>query len=231
MSLFLSRATLRRDAPIGALRRVLIPDDDSARAGMAHRLMWTLFSDGPDRERDFLWRETDAGRYYILSRRVPEDRHGLFELDPAKSFAPELHAGDHLAFSLRANATIARKAAGAKRGKPSDIVMNALYSAPGADRAELRRDQLQVVGATWLGAQGRRCGFAIADAESERPAVSVTGYRVLQIDHAGPTARIGVLDFDGVLEVRDPLALTTALGQGIGRAKAFGCGLMLVRRA
>jgi hypothetical protein len=36
---------------------------------------------------------------------------------------------------------------------------------------------------------------------------------------------------DGVLEVRDPEVFSHALLNGIGHAKAFGCGLLLARRA
>jgi CRISPR system Cascade subunit CasE len=40
-----------------------------------------------------------------------------------------------------------------------------------------------------------------------------------------------VLDFEGVLEVTDPVRFLAALANGFGRARAFGCGLMLIRRA
>ncbi|MGA7978862.1 MAG: type I-E CRISPR-associated protein Cas6/Cse3/CasE [Chromatiaceae bacterium] len=38
------------------------------------------------------------------------------------------------------------------------------------------------------------------------------------------------MTFEGVLTVRDPHALVRHLENGIGPAKAFGCGLMMVRR-
>jgi CRISPR system Cascade subunit CasE len=38
------------------------------------------------------------------------------------------------------------------------------------------------------------------------------------------------VDFSGELPVIDPIALAVALRDGIGHSKAFGCGLMLVRR-
>ena len=40
----------------------------------------------------------------------------------------------------------------------------------------------------------------------------------------------GVMDFSGMLEVKDPARFLTQLAQGFGRARAFGCGLMLIRR-
>lgn len=244
-TLYLSRATLRRDVPAAALRALLVPDGDSARAGAGHRVVWTLFGDRPDRARDFLWREADAGTFYFLSRRVPEDRHGLFDVDPAKPFAPSLSAGDRLRFSLRANATVAKKAeGGVGRGKPCDVVMDALYRVPKHERAERRREEVVRAGLRWLTAQGERHGFKLVpspqpaaadeDDEDEQPpprGARVMGYRTLRIDHGRSPARLGVLDFEGGLEVRDPAAFLGAVAQGFGRAKAFGCGLMLIRRA
>lgn len=234
--LYFTRATLRRHAPASALRALLLPSDDGRRAGAGHKLVWTLFADAPDRERDFLWREADEGVFYLLSRRTPEDRLGLFELDPPKPFAPAFRAGDRLAFALRANATVARGGGVGKRGKPCDVVMDAIRSTPAGARAEARARAVESEGARWLHAQGERHGFAAVasldgGAEREgRAAVRVTSYRTLRVEHAGPAARIGVLDLEGELEVRDPAAFSSALANGFGRAKAFGCGLMLVRR-
>ena len=39
------------------------------------------------------------------------------------------------------------------------------------------------------------------------------------------------LDFQGVLTVGDPDSLLPAIARGFGAAKAYGCGLMLIRRA
>jgi CRISPR system Cascade subunit CasE len=41
--------------------------------------------------------------------------------------------------------------------------------------------------------------------------------------------RFSTVDFSGTLEVHDPQALQRALFSGIGHAKAFGCGLLLIR--
>lgn len=228
---YLSRAELRRDAPVAALRPLLAPVGESARVAAGHRIVWTLFADAPDRERDFLWREASPGLFYFLSRRPPSDRHGLFVLDEPKVFAPSLALGDRLAFTLRANATTARvsqgkaRANGRIRGKPCDVVMDALHGVPRAARADARQGAVMEAGLGWLAAQGAKAGFTLSTP------IHVVSYRTLRVDHAGPAARLGVLDFEGVLEVNDPAAFVTALARGFGRAKAFGCGLMLVRRA
>ena len=42
---FLVRARLRRDRPAHALARVLVPQEDGARLGVTHSLVWALFAD------------------------------------------------------------------------------------------------------------------------------------------------------------------------------------------
>lgn len=232
--LFFSRARLRQDVPAAALHQLLLPGSHGQRAGAGHRLIWILFADSPDRTRDFLWREGDAGVFYTLSRRPPVDQHGLFVLDPPKEFAPRLVAGDRLAFSLRANATVAKASVPGKRGKPSDVVMAAIKEVPSGARASARADAVRDAGYRWLDAQGRRAGFAIVrrtdGGAAEAAPLLRTSYRTMRVDHAGPRATLGVLDFDGVLEVTNPELLLDGISRGFGRAKAFGCGLMLVRR-
>jgi CRISPR system Cascade subunit CasE len=235
LDLYFTRARVRRQVPAAALRELLLPADDGRRAGAGHRLVWTLFADRPDRERDFLWREADAGVFYVLSRRAPIDQHSLFELDPPKQFAPVLSVGDRLTFSLRANATVAKGGGPGVRGKPCDVVMDAIRNvAPGA-RVTERAKQIQLAGLKWLRAQGMRSGFSLELGDthevSSGPSVLVTSYRTLRVDHAGPTVRIGVLDFEGALTVTEPGLLLEALSRGFGRGKAFGCGLMMIRRA
>ena len=236
--LFLTRARLREEVPAAALRKLLLPDDVGRRAGAGHRLVWTLFADSPQRERDFLWREADAGVFYLLSQREPDDQHGLFEVDSPKPFAPALEVGDRLAFSLRANATVAKGVGAGKRGKRSDVVMAAILDVRPGARAEARAKAVRTAGRKWLDAQGERSGFAVLNGSGDGPggaeaavAMLRTSYRSMRVDHAGPTARLGVIDFDGLLEVRDPVDFVAAIARGFGRAKAFGCGLMLIRRA
>ena len=56
------------------------------------------------------------------------------------------------------------------------------------------------------------------------------GYRWHALPKKGKTAGFSSVDFEGELEVTDAPKLVEVLFTGIGPAKAFGCGLMLVRR-
>lgn len=224
MSLFLSRLRLRRDAALSALAPVLAPDDESGRTDRSHRLLWAAFSDGPDRERDFLWREEDLGKFLVLSARAPRDPHDLFEIE-SKPFEPNLAKGDRLRFTLRANAVVTRKIDGA-RGRRDDVVMRRLHAVPkGAERARRRDEIAREAGREWLTAQGGKAGFDVETCDA-------AAYRTLAVPRDGaPPIQLGVLDLEGRIEIRDSSAFLPALTRGFGKAKGFGCGLMLIARA
>jgi CRISPR system Cascade subunit CasE len=85
--------------------------------------------------------------------------------------------------------------------------------------------------ADWLMDKGKRGGFnLIPRANSNGIALQAGSYRRHALPEKGSSAGFYSVDFDGVLEVVDPDVLTAALFNGIGPSKAFGCGLMLVRK-
>jgi CRISPR system Cascade subunit CasE len=235
--LHMSRARLRAShgETLSAIAPILMPGEAGARIGHAHRLVWLLFQNEPDKARDFLWREEGPGRYLILSQQPPSDPSGLFDLD-TKDFAPKLAAGDRLGFALRANAVVARKGArdGADkdrraRGKRVDVVMDALHAVPKTQRPARRAELTDQAARSWLDEQGARSGFCVLS-------LAVRSYERIDVaDHARPGRRnragIAVLDLEGTLEVTDPDPFVEKLARGFGSAKAFGCGLMLIRRA
>lgn len=219
----LIRARLRRDMPLRAIAPLLVPDDPQARASASHRLVWSLLGDGPDRRRDFLWREEADGRFLILSAREPIIPHPLFEVE-SKPFAPVLSAGDRLRFVLHANATLARSAPG-RRGHRTGVATAAVKALPVEDRAALRHAAIAEAGRAWLTRAGARCGF------TPEPGCAVDGDDHRRISRTGaPAIETDLLDFDGALRVDDPAVFLAALCAGFGRARAFGCGLMLIRR-
>ncbi len=227
-ALWLTRAHLHQDASLAALAPVLLPEDPSFRTGMAHRLVWTLFADDADRTRDFLWREDKPGCFMILSPRPPvAEAERLFRID-TKSFAPVLDRGDRLGFLLRANPTIDHAVPGRlRRSSRSDVVMDALKPVPqGEARQKARPQVIQEAGAAWLRRVGARCGFLPITVQAD-------GYDQLRIPRTPGKLPISVstIEFEGVLEVTDPDVFLERLKNGFGRARAFGCGLMLIRRA
>ena len=240
MKHYLTRAVLDHSAPEHALRPLLDPDDKGTASDAHHRLIWTLFPSG-NSSRDFLWRANGKGKFYILSARKPLHSR-IFRPLESRLFSPVLAVGDRLQFVLRANATKDRRSVNTEKVKPGttrrpakdrrvDIVMHALRE-QGIDsgtkgknsRASRRMDVAHQVSKEWLSAQGRRRGFLVN-------ALVVDDYRVSILKRrTGSDATFGVLDLRGVLTVRDPKLFFDTLVSGLGRSRAFGCGLMLVRR-
>ncbi|MDA8084371.1 MAG: type I-E CRISPR-associated protein Cas6/Cse3/CasE [Nitrospiraceae bacterium] len=84
---------------------------------------------------------------------------------------------------------------------------------------------------TWLAGRSERLGFAmVRDAESGRLKFQAEGYQWHSLPRKGRDAGFSSVDFEGEIEVVDAELFVKALNAGIGPAKAFGCGLMLVRR-
>ena len=241
MTHYLTRAVLDRDAPEHALRPLIDPPDGGAALDAHHRLIWTLFP-GRDAKRDFLWRADGKGRFLILSAREPEPS-GLFRPLETKPFGPVLAPGDRLAFILRANATRDRRSAPGepvargtarrpRKDRRVDIVMHAMKDrgiargiAGPESRAARRMDVACEAARAWLAGRGERAGFTVDD-------LAVEDYRVSRLKRRGRGEAIfGVLDLKGRLTVGDPAVFADALLTGFGRARAYGCGLMLIRRA
>ncbi|MBT3070567.1 type I-E CRISPR-associated protein Cas6/Cse3/CasE [Rhodomicrobium sp. Az07] len=146
-----------------------------------------------------------------------------------------------------------RDGKGRVRGKRCDIVMAALKPFEGkrdrdkrteptdkerlepTERAEKREAETAKAARVWLEAQGRKAGFALVpnpDAdEADSVFLAASNYETVRIPRIrGDGATFGVLDFEGLIEITDPALFLARLVDGFGSAKAFGCGLMLIRR-
>jgi CRISPR system Cascade subunit CasE len=189
-----------------------------------HQAIWSLFGDRPDRERDFLYhvKETSGPPVvYALSAREPSNRDELWRVE-AIDFAPKLHEGMRLGFLLRANPVRTRE------GKRHDVIMEEKHRLKAMPRAEwpLEAELVQEAGATWLAARSEKAGFRIH-------AVRADTYRQHDFSKQrdGRRVRFSTVDFTGLLEILDPICFfREALSRGIGHAKGFGCGMILVRR-
>lgn len=71
----------------------------------------------------------------------------------------------------------------------------------------------------WLKKQGARYGFTVIQAK-------ITGYKENRIRKHGFTVKS--VTFEGILQVTDIEKFKQALTEGIGREKAYGCGLMTI---
>jgi CRISPR system Cascade subunit CasE len=249
--MYFSQIRLRRDISPKEIAGLVRSDGYSL-----HKLVWNLFSDGPDRKRDFLYRyETVKGwpTFYAVSARKPEGSSGLWEIHP-KVYKPKLSKGERLAFKLRVNPIqhakkerteveitawrTSRKERGLKEKPPTkkrirhDVVMEAKsrlnFKETPHDKRPFVVELIQETGFAWFKGCENEKGFFVNATD-----VRIDGYNQQKFFKGKETKPIifNTLDFDGILTVTDPdTFIKESLYKGIGPAKAFGCGLMLVRR-
>jgi CRISPR system Cascade subunit CasE len=199
-----------------------------------HQWLWRLFPAPPGTPREFLFRRSQADglpRFHVVSRRPPEPAGPAWEVRTLP-YAPRLVEGDRLAFELRANPCTRHGRDG--KSKRHDVVMEAKRhlqaerglqrwrDVPEAERP-LLYDLVQRTCSDWLARMGSRLGF-VPDQDTVRA-------QAYQQQEAGAARKIqfSTVELQGQLTVRQPDAFVQALYQGVGPAKAFGCGLMLVR--
>jgi CRISPR system Cascade subunit CasE len=198
-----------------------------------HQALWALFSDSPERRRDFIYRRMDGEpglAFLVVSERPPSNPLGNWSVE-TKEYAPALSVGDRLGFSLRANPVRAGRNAGGKQAR-FDVVMDRKKALReqglGSDEMPSQAAIAQEAGTEWIKARQEKLGF-----EADLEGLRADGYRILEMPRGKGKGkvRIATLDFEGVCCVEDPGRMQMALFNGIGPAKAFGCGLMLVKRA
>jgi CRISPR system Cascade subunit CasE len=253
--LFLTRARLRRDPDVATLQRVLLPDDGDRRRETSHHLVWSLFAGDADAKRDFLFRETTrpGGRptFLILSARAPRPDARLFEIE-TKPFSPELAPGDRLAFELHANPTMqAEHPKTGVKGRYDVMTMAVMRLPEHASKPEKAR-AVEDAARRWLGRQALASGFRIVerfepdcgpgddappgfecapcDVDEEPVVLAATGFQSAAVPGKRVVGRLGLIDYAGVLMISDPAVFLARVAKGFGRAKAYGCGLMLIRR-
>lgn len=151
---------------------------------------------------------------------------------------PRLGEGTRLRFSVRACPTVrlGRMPAGGKApGAETDAYLAALdrWSAEGAEVEKKPVRSAVYVG--WLRAAMDRHGGTALESLSLNgfrldSTLRKTGSREMP-DRGVVSQRRPVADFEGVLRVMEADAFTDLLARGIGRHRAFGFGMLLLRRA
>jgi CRISPR system Cascade subunit CasE len=203
------------------LSRVEVPWEFARNPYNLHQQIWRLFP-GEEREtrrndeelrQGFLFRIEDnptgrPARLLVQSRRAPVSASGLAVID-TREIHPQPVARQRLAFLLTANPvkTIADTQRDAKPGKKSDKC-----------RVPLIKEEDQ---RAWLTRKFVSAGeIETADALPHAPTYFRKGNR---------GGKLATVTFEGVLRVRDPKQLAALLENGVGPAKGFGCGLLLLR--
>lgn len=179
-----------------------------------HRTLWKMFPEDAQAERDFLFHieksERTATVILMQSERKPEVSYNGARILACKEYQLALQIDQRLRFLLVANPVKTINDENGRTNKEGDLKKC---------RVPLIRDDEQ---RDWL---SRKLKPA-----SEPEDIFIDPRHPLYFRKTGMAGKIKPVVFQGILKVVDPEALVQLLQQGIGPAKAFGCGLMLVRR-
>ncbi len=206
----------------------------------AHQLAWKAFPDVQEAQRPFLFSLEHRPVHHSLLVQSTEQPDWNF-LDgrghvQTKVFDPaRIDSGSELRFFLRANPTVDRKGfddekkrrvavginpkrAFERMGRPDDAPTTA------RDIAAWRRSEL--IG--WIERKGKSGGFEVLDVE---PGPIVARRIVRNAQQRSKPMTFHEVEFTGLLKVANTGAFIATLSNGIGRGKAFGYGLLMVRAA
>ncbi|MDA3939066.1 MAG: type I-E CRISPR-associated protein Cas6/Cse3/CasE [Spirochaetia bacterium] len=223
--MYISRVTLKRGHELFNLLKQKSGSDGY----MAHQILWDLFPNDGNKKRDFLFHKDEKGgipQFLLVSETKPVETGGVSVI--SKSYYPQLVKGLKLAFSLVANPVVSRKVEGKKHSVKHDVWMDAKKQAKenGGNAVSIVQT-CENASKLWLIRQGERCGFSLKETD-----VLIDGYiqnRFYKGRKVKPI-QYSSIHYEGLLTVTDTKAFIKMLHSGIGRSKAFGCGLLLVRR-
>ncbi|WP_298272437.1 type I-E CRISPR-associated protein Cas6/Cse3/CasE [Geobacter sp.] len=198
-----------------------------------HKKIWDCFPDMPDAQRNFLTRIDPlegAFRVWVLSGTKPVWPHWCpQEAFALKEISPSFLSHRHYAFDVRANPVKAQ----VQRDSNGQPLLKANGKRKSGKRMPLvNPDELRA----WLIRKGEvRCrdretgqeipgGFRIVE---ERP-LEISPMVESHFRKKGQSAYHGGVQFRGTLEVTDREHFTETYRSGIGSAKGFGFGLLLL---
>lgn len=211
-----------------------------------HQWLWKFFPSSEDQTRDFIFRRHEIGqmpRFYVVSQRQPKAFSEAWQLQ-SQVYDPQLQEGQRLSFQLHANPTISKKNTAGKSQR-HDVVMQAKKQllaehgfseeAKWADWQDenskpLLYELVQKHCSNWLEKAAERNGFEISLTDYEEPQLQIDSYGQNKANKRDQNIHFSAVDFSGELLVTNPELFQQALFNGIGHAKAFGCGLLLVRK-
>lgn len=216
-----------------------------------HQWLWQFFPSAKDQLRDFIFRRHEVEpershepihipRFYVVSQRPPIAFSEAWQVD-SRSYEPQLTSGQHLSFELRANPVVShRDIAEPKKVIRHDVVMHEkrrLLLEKGFPAGARWKDWtdddkpglyeiVQESCMQWLNKRAAASGFRVVSA-------NVDSYeQKSERKKKGETEiKFSTVDFSGHLEVTDAALFQKTLLHGLGHAKAFGCGLLLVKRS
>ena len=200
-----------------------------------HKLLWECYPDAPDAKRDFLTRiDLLEGRFrlWVMAKRKPSRPHWCpVEGFSVKEIARTFLSHRHYVFDLRANPTKCL----VRRGPNGETLVNRSGKRKHGKRVPIvKQDELRA----WINKKGKmRCKDNVTGVDVPG------GFRIIEVDDKpleispmtanhfykkGLRAYHGGVQFRGILEVVDQNHFIKTYQSGIGSAKGFGFGLLLL---
>jgi len=175
-----------------------------------HKALWTLFPNlAPGSTAPFLFfieqmNLAKGADLLMQSDSLPEESSDMARVLASKSWQPQFLQGQRLRFSLRANPT--------KKIRDQDDRERKI-------RVPLIKEEEQE---NWL---FRKLGDA-----GEVQQLEIQKHPPIYFRKGGRAGKVVPVSFEGILEVQNPEALRLIWEKGIGPAKAFGCGMLMIKR-
>jgi CRISPR system Cascade subunit CasE len=225
------------------LHKIILDKDHARRhkrqyekdAYFLHQQIWGLVSRSGNQKRDFLYRvEYDQYKnvqsiLLLAANKIESTKYMTVYVSPL--YDPQIAEGESFRFKLRANPIVKRWENG--KLKEFGLIVDAKHKLKTEGTYcvdDYSLDELiQEKGMKWLLNKGLQHGFTVKYWD-----VAIGNdweYEVKAATEGKRPFLIRTLDFEGVLKMTDAGKFKLALFNGIGPAKAFGCGLLSLARA
>ncbi len=200
---------------------------------VTERVLWRIDTDQTHRPALFaVTRSRPSWEHLVAQAGWPGAAESEDPQELVREYRPlldRLSAGQRFAFRLTANPVRA------SRSPQQPTAVQRDKAAAGRSRRSVILGHRTVDHQTeWLVSRAKGWGFAIAaSASSDAVGEPVADLRVVGRERVsfrrgrgGAPVTLQVVTYEGALEIQDPGALVDALLAGMGRAKAYGCGMM-----
>ena len=177
--------------------------------GAGQRVLWRIDKLGPS---TYLLVQSEAKpdfSHMVDQFGWPESGQSWETLD-YDTFLSKIRDGDAWRFRLTANPVRSVKVEGSSRGKVFAHVTVAQQE-------------------KWLSERAEKLGFSLVDQDG-KPTFSVRERSTVRFDRGSDKVTVSYATFEGILTVKDAEALRRAISDGIGREKAYGCGMITLAR-
>jgi len=195
------------------LSRVLVSWPKSKSAYALHQALWELFPNRLDEARDFLFRveheKTGQGIMLLMqSKQSPLEAVESVEVQAIRDYKLNLSEGQRIRFLLKANPVKTIKDEKGRKNAKGEVK---------SCRVPLIKEEQQL---QWLAK--KLDGIAVPEE------VSVSNGLPMYFKKGNQAGKIVPVQFEGIARVVNADAFSRLLENGVGPAKALGCGMLSV---